>query len=466
MVPARAPPPSAPSAPSRGATLPRSETSPRAAERVRALAGRNGGAVPVAVLALVLALALGLRIEAALTPIADPGTDSRTYAALAEGLYERGSYDGDGVPRPNDWSPGAPLAYAGVYLVTGGVDVRAALLFVALLGTATVLLVYLLARRLVGAGTAGTVAGLLAALAGAVYPTFIDGNGRLLSEPLAAFLLAAAMLAFLSAAESADRRRWALTGVLLGALALTRAEYLPFAVVFAIITGVLVGRRQSRRGGLVSGALVLAGAAVVVAPWTIRNAVVLDRAVPVTTGGGKALFIGTFLPGDGRQVPTKEKLIERYGPAPTEDLLDRVAGRYPELDRDRALARIGRENLRRYAGEQPGAYADMLVEKAGLVWYRGSSPAAAPAGWVWMHRAVLVLALAALAILALRRRFEAALLGLPLVGVTALGALLLAVPRRNVPLMPLVLALAGAGAVWLALGVRERLRQRAGEAAI
>ncbi len=433
----------------------------RAAERARELARRHGGAVPLVALTLVLLLALGLRIEAALTPIVDPGTDSRAYAALAQGLYEGGSYEGSGVPRPNDWSPGTPLVVAGVYLVTGGVDLRVALLAVALLGTATVLLVYLLARRLVGRGTAGTAAGLLAALAAAIYPSFLDGTGRLLSEPLAGFLLAAAMLAFLSAAESASRARWGVTGLLLGALALTRAEYLPFTLVFALVALTLVWRGEDRRRGAVCAALVLAGAAVIVAPWTIRNALVLDRAVPVSTGGGKALFIGTYLPGEGQQVPTKEKLIELYGPAPTETLLDRVAGRYPELDRDRALARIGRENLERYATEQPGAYARMLLEKAGLVWYRGSSPAAAPVGWVWMHRLVLLLALAGLAILALRRRFEVVLLGLPLVGVTVLGALLLAVPRRNVPLMPLVFALAGAGAVWLALAVRERVRRGA-----
>lgn len=435
----------------------------RAAERARALARRHGGVVPLVALALVLVLAIGLRIGSALTPIADPGTDSLTYAALAEGLYEGGSYEGEGVPRPSDWSPGTPLVSAGAYLLTGGVDLRTALLLVALLGTATVLLVYMLARRLVGLGPAGTAAGLLAALAAAVYPTFLDGTGRLLSEPLAGFLLAAATLAFLSAAELESRRRFALTGLCLGALALTRAEYLPLTLVFALVALTLVGRRQDGRRGLVSAGLLLAGAVVIVAPWTIRNAVVLDRAVPVSTGGGKALFIGTYLPGQGQQVPTKEKLIERYGPAPTETLLDRVAERHPELDRDRALARIGRENLRRYATEQPGAYARMLLEKAGLVWYRGSSPAAAPAGWVWMHRIALLLALAGLAILAWRRRFEVVLLGLPLAGVTALGALLLAVPRRNVPLMPLVFALAGAGAVWLVLAVRERAQRNAPE---
>jgi zinc transporter ZupT len=72
-------------------------------------------------------------------------------------------------------------------------------------------------------------------------------------------------------------------------------------------------------------------------------------------------------------------------------------------------------------------------------------------GWIAFHYVVLALALTGLVVLALRRRFEAIPLGLLIGGITMLGGLLLAVPRRNVPLMPLVLALAAAGAVWLAL---------------
>lgn len=411
----------------------------------------------------MLALALGLRLEAALTPIRDPGTDSITYAALAEGLYERGRYEGEGVSRPSDWSPGTPFFIAGVYALTGGVDQEVGLAAVALVGTGLVLLVYLLGRRLAGPGRAGVVAGLLGALLAAVYPSFLDGTGRFLSEPLAGFLLVAALLTLLRAIEDGRLALWAAAGGLLGLLAFTRAEYLAVGLVLCLLGAIVFARRSGRRGGLIRGAAAVAAMTCALLPWAVRNQIVLDRPVPVSTGGGKALFIGTYLPGEGQNTPTKERLIERYGGRETdmEALLARVAARYPELDRDRALARIGRENLRRYAGDEPAEYARMLVEKAGLVWYRGSSPSAAPAGWVWLHRGALVLALVGLAVLALRQRAEVVLLGAPLVLVTALGALLLAVPRRNVPLMPLVLALGAMGAVWLLLEARARIRARA-----
>ena len=47
-------------------------------------------------------------------------------------------------------------------------------------------------------------------------------------------------------------------------------------------------------------------------PWTIHNSIVLDRAVPISTGGGKALYVGTYLPADGEYQRVKAILVERY----------------------------------------------------------------------------------------------------------------------------------------------------------
>ena len=106
----------------------------------------------------------------------------------------------------------------------------------------------------------------------------------------------------------------------------------------------------------------------VLAPWTVRNFVVLDKFVPVTTGGGKALFVATYLPGDGRQLRVKRELIRRFegkqevtdrevADTQMKDLLDKVARKYPDLERDAALAKIGRENFRKYVREEPVQYA-------------------------------------------------------------------------------------------------------------
>jgi 4-amino-4-deoxy-L-arabinose transferase-like glycosyltransferase len=429
--------------------------------RLRTLPDRHGGRVVLGLLIAVLALGLALRVQAALTPPDDVGNDAAAYMMIAEALYEDGRYGGPNQSSPNDWSPGAPLLYAGVYYLTGGVHVKAALLLVALLGTGTILLTYLLGRRL-----AGPVAGLIGALLAATYPAFIDNTGRLLAEPVALFWLPAAMLAFLWASDGGRVWRWLLPGALLGLTTLTRPEYLPFVAVFAVLALLRVwrGHGAGLRGGVAAGLLLGAAFCGVLAPWTARNAIVLDRFVPVTTGGGKALFVATYLPGDGRQQLVKRELIERYrgqSDLPYEvvrdtemaPLLDRVATKYPELSRDAALARIGRENLVKYATEQPFDYAWMVIRKIQNMWDRGSSPTMSPKFWFAYHRVLVFWALAALIGLAWRRRWEALPIGLLVLGITAVGGLLLAVPRRALPLMPFVLALTAVTVVWLACAV-------------
>jgi hypothetical protein len=447
---------------------------------MRTLPDRHGGVVALVALALIVLLGLGLRLDAALNPSLDPGegtivayqgNDSKAYSEIAANLHRTGRYGTAQMKHPADWSPVAPFLYAAVYRVNGGVNEELGRAVVAVLGALTVLFVYLLGRRLGGAGV-----GLLAALLTAIYPTFIDNSEQILSEPIAAFTLAAAMLAFLWASDAGRPIwSWIVPGALMGATALARPEYLPFVAVLAVVAAIRVGRQIDFKIGIASAALFVAAFCAVLAPWTIRNYLVLDRFVPVTTGGGKALFVATYLPGKGRQLPVKRALIERFTGnenvtdrevADTEmkNLLDRVARKYPDMERDAALARIGRENFRKYLRERPFAYMRMVETKMWNIWRRGSGPTMRAGGWIAFHYVVLALALTGLAVLAFRRRFEAIPIGLLIGGITLLGGLLLAVPRRNVPLMPLVLALAAAGAVWLALvaggWLTERIRRR------
>ena len=428
---------------------------------LRTLPERHGGRAVLVLLIAILALGLALRVQAALTPPEDVGNDAAAYMAIAKGLYTQHHYGGPTQSSPNDWSPGAPLLYAGVYFVTGGVHVKAALLLVALLGTGTILLTYLLARRL-----AGPVAGVIAALLAATYPAFIENNGRQLAEPVALFWLPAAMLAFLWASDGGRPWRWLAPGALLGLTTLTRPEYLPFVALFALLAlaRVWLGHRAGPLAGLAAALLLVAAFCGVLAPWTVRNAVTLDRFVPVTTGGGKALFVATYLPGDGRQQLVKRQLIARYygkkdlpyvevRETEMEPLLNRVAKKYPELGRDAALARIGRENFKKYASEQPLDYAWMVIRKIQNMWDRGSSASMSPRFWFAYHKVLVFWALAALLALAYRRRWEALPIGLTILGITLIGGLLLAVPRRALPLMPFVIALAGVTIAWLASAV-------------
>ena len=161
-------------------------------------------------------------------------------------------------------------------------------------------------------------------------------------------------------------------------------------------------RRGGWRGGALATVLLLLAFLVPVLPWTVRNYVVLDRFVPLSTGGGKALYVGSYLPADGDYQRVKAILAERYlgrdlepgsaaldrvDPVP---LFNRVAARYPDLPRDTALGKIGKQNLRDDITEHPLDYAAMLVRKVGRMWGSGVGagdgqrwPAGSPSGCCW-----------------------------------------------------------------------------------
>jgi len=427
------------------------------------MAGRSGRESPL-VLGLLVAitlLGLGLRVGyAAEQPAASP-PDGVAYARIAENLYRGGSFDARPagtsreVQASSSYSPGLPLLVAGVYYLSGGVHLTLALILLALVGAAAVPLTYLLGRRL-----AGPVAGLVGAGALAIYPALLQYQGLLLTEPLAATLLCAALVVFLRASDRATPWRWLGGGALFGALALVRPEYLAIALVLPLAWLMRETLRGRLRRSWPSVALSLLGTVLVLAPWTIHNAVTLDRAVPVSTGGGKALFIGTYLDADGDGPKLRELLLERRpalrrelsagGPVddPSRFVLERVlqqvaAESYPELDTDAALGRLGRQNLEDDIAQEPVRFSGMLLSKAYETWTDAPRQVMTQLPWRALQLGIVILALAGLVELARRRRFEALVLGLVLACMTAVGALLIASPRRELVVLPLLAALAG-----------------------
>jgi 4-amino-4-deoxy-L-arabinose transferase-like glycosyltransferase len=431
------------------------------ADRIRALPERYGRRTLIA-LAAIVALGLVARAYVVVEPVAHPADDSRAYYALSKSLYEEGSYGGRTFRDSSDWSPGAPLLYAAGFYATGGAREGTARIIEALLGAAAIVVVFLLGRRLGGRG-----AGLLAAFAVAVYPPFIHSTGELMSEPPATLTLPAAVLAFLWAGEQERLRAWLLPGVLFGLTAMLRPEYLLVGAAFVVLAAIRIGTVRGWKPGLVGAALLLLALALPIVPWTVRNAVVLDRVVPISTGGGKALYVGTFLPADGEYQRVKAILVKRYegreldphsaaleavNPTP---LFSRVAeNRYPDLPRDSALGKVGKQNFSKYFGEDPVGYAAMTVRKVGRMWSSGVGEAMSSTAGRVAQILLVVLGLAGLILLALRRRWwELVALATPIVLVTVVGAASLAAPRRNEVLMTLVFPLAAMTASWLAAAI-------------
>jgi len=440
---------------------------------------RRGKKATLAVLAVLTLAGLGLRVGYAVEQPYSPPPDAVAYGRIAENLAEHGSFDArpPGIAREvqpaSAYAPGLPLLTAAIYWLSGGSHLTLALVLLALIGAAAVPLTYLLGVRL-----SGPLAGLVGAAAIAIYPALLQYQGLLLTEPLAATLLAASLVSFFRAGDGPRRPgvpwSWLATGLLLGLLTMVRPEYLAIAVLLPLLALARDALRSAplKRAAAAAGVSLLA-TVVVLVPWTIHNAGVLDRLVPVSTGGGKALYIGTYLGADGDGPKLRELLLEerpalrarlaRGGPLddPHRFVLERVlarvaAERYPGMDTDAALGRLGRSHLEYDLSEEPLRFAGMLAEKGYETWTEAPRSVMEAEPWRALQLAILVLALAGLAVLILRRRrFEALACGLVLLYMTAIGALLIASPRRELVVLPLLAALAGAAVAeaW------ERLRR-------
>lgn len=437
----------------------------------RSLPERHGKTTLI-LLAAILVLGFGLRAYRVVEPLGTPGDDAHAYYDLSKSLYEEGTYGSPGFHDPSDWSPGAPLLYAASFYATGGAREGAARILELLLGLAAILVAYLLGRRL-----NCRPAGLIAALGVAIYPPFIHSTGALFSEPPAIFTLPAAVLAFLWASDAGKSARWLVPGLLFGLTALIRPEYLLVGLAFAVLAAIRIGHERGWKPGLAGAALFATALILPIVPWTIHNQVTLDRTVPISTGGGKALYVGTFLPADGEYQRVKAMLVERYlhrdldphsealervDPTP---LFDRVADRYPDLPRNEALGKIGKQNFSKYFGEDPVGYAAMTVRKVWRMWSAGIGEAMESTAGRVLQVLLVLIGLAGLVLLGERRRWwDLIAMATPIALVTAVGAASLAAPRRNEILMTLIfpllgIALARAGAALSSSGPWSSPRQ-------
>jgi 4-amino-4-deoxy-L-arabinose transferase-like glycosyltransferase len=178
------------------------------------------------------------------------------------------------------WPPGYPFLLAGVYWLFGA-DTANALIANAVIGAMTVPLVYFIGLR-----TLGRAAAIAAAVALAVMPGQILIGDVALAETFYTFEL----VGFLALAMSLDRRprTFVVLGVVAGLAALTRGEGFLFPL---IVLGVWAARGGMRRAWR-DTAIVAVVMVLTVAPWTIRNAIVVHGFVPVATNASATLWSG------------------------------------------------------------------------------------------------------------------------------------------------------------------------------
>lgn len=218
------------------------------------------------------------------------------------------------------------------------------------LGAASAVLTALVVRRL---------AGMWAALAGAtlyaLYPNLIFHTGALLGETLYNFLFLAFLAVVLARPWTVtfSSRRAVAAGVLLGLAVLVRP--ISLAVIPVLALGWLWARKDWGIAIRWTAALV-AGVALCIVPWTVRNAVRLHAFVPISTNTGDNLCIGHADGATGAFTTLKACQV----PYPFLD------GLPSELASDKAKREIAIEGLRHNLDREPW----LLWRRTYFMWVR------------------------------------------------------------------------------------------------
>jgi 4-amino-4-deoxy-L-arabinose transferase-like glycosyltransferase len=240
--------------------------------------------------ALLVVFAAGLAIR--LVILADTASlttkivDEQQYSQIAANLAAGNGFAWEPGQRTSIRPPLYPALLAAIWTISPG-NLQAVRIVQIVVGLATALLLYVLAARIYG-----PQAGAWAAAVGWLYPSLMLYNFLILTETLFTFFLVAFVLLTVLLVQTP--RAWSAIGggLALGLAALTRSVLWPLPLILCPLLFVIIRAPLARR--LVLPCLVLAGYAVVVAPWAIRNTRLQGTLTIVDTMGGINLRMGNY----------------------------------------------------------------------------------------------------------------------------------------------------------------------------
>ncbi|UCD62960.1 MAG: glycosyltransferase family 39 protein [Candidatus Zixiibacteriota bacterium] len=181
-----------------------------------------------------------------------------------------------------------------------GISLWVGRIFGLVIGLASILMTYLIARRVFDHRT-----GLVAATIQALYPVSIYFELELLLDPLFMLLLQLTIHRFLVWWDTGGIGQSFLTGVFLGMAAITR----PTALIFVPLLVLIVIATARVKGAWFKQSIpMVLGVALLVLPITLRNYVVARDPVLISSQGGINLYIGNNDAADGFSAVMTEPL--------------------------------------------------------------------------------------------------------------------------------------------------------------
>jgi 4-amino-4-deoxy-L-arabinose transferase-like glycosyltransferase len=355
-------------------------------------------------------------------------SDAPTYYELADNLLNGTGYRYSATEPPTARrTPGYPLFLASTFKVFGR-DFNAVRAGQCVLDAVSTFLVFAICMLLFGNYTAG----ILAALAYALYPPAVLGVTYILSETLYTFLMLVFAFTCMQAMKSRMYGLYAASGIFLGLATLTRPGALPLPIVLLIIAAIW-------KRDMWKGFLILAFAfSLTLLPWGLRNSRDMGKFIPTSTLVGGNLYKGNHLPTQGAYFMSTDSLL-------TDDLRREIAGA-TEVERDSILQA---EAMKMIMSQKAGTAA-LAIKKIPRLWFNlgyGRKPSARSMAIAGLHAAFLLLGLYGLVRTPAARRYLNIVPVTTIVLSTVLYLAVAAEVRFVFPLIPLLLPYSAHGLV-------------------
>jgi len=389
------------------------------------------------------------------------GLDAKFYDRWAREIAS-GDWIGS---EPFFMGPLYPYTLAVLYKILG-TGVHRVALVQAGIDSVTCALVYVVARRLWQREWAGLAAGGLAC----VFGPMMLYTGEILFPTLAMLLNVLFLYLVLRADEGCRGALVPVAGAILGFSALGKATVLVFYPV-VVAWWMWGGAKPGIRRAAVWGSLLLAGTAAVVLPVTIRNRVVGDDWVWITSNAGLNFYIGNCASASGAYLkPEGLDVVE-----------DPEGFRMAEAAEGRTLkasevSRYWFSEAGTFVRDHPGRFLSLYVRKMVFFWSALEIPQIENFNYQKRYSPLLRLPfptfgwIAPLAVVALllageRRRWAVLPAGMA-VAYSLTIAVFFVTARYRMAVVPGLLVLAGGGILFLVEGLRARRRGIVGLAAL
>lgn len=308
--------------------------------------------------------------------------DTLSWDAVARNLVNgRGFLEADGAPT-SVRAPLYPLILAFLYLLFGH-NFFSVKILQAFLGSATVVLIYLIAREIMGlrktnagytieqeAHAAGgytaeqkthavaaremdipTITSFLLAF----YPPLVVYTYIIGTETIYTFLMSVWVYCILVGLKYRNILVLLCGGFVLGVSHLCRSTAILYPLFLVTALFFVVPVKETFRKRAVGGLLFILISLLPVLPWTLRNYRTFDRFLLVNTSAGELFWAGTYLPWDGIAITDRDPYFwERFGKIKN------------PVDAEKEMFREGIRNIR----ENPSGFMQLTVKKFVRFWFQ------------------------------------------------------------------------------------------------